>query len=636
MRKIVIYCLLLPGILSLVCCQGAFGVDADAEGPTTFTATIGPSPSTSTKTTLGGSPGGERAVLWNADDKVMIGGEVYTLTDGEGTTSGTLSGSGAALSEGVYKAYYPAGIASLELPSEQTRVSGRIDNLPMYAQSSGTDLQFYNLCAVLNLRLRGTGTVSEIKVTSTEHPLRGPFEVKGSGTSSDGWYARMTGSTEDLKTVILKCTPGVVLSETEDADFFIALPEGTYGKGTLTVGVWEAGASSPLKSYRNDGAPATGSKLERSRVYHGGGGSATSFDLGLEEIAWDGRIPAPLPNLEGVNWDKPNYLPGLFSVSDNEQVYFSKGNLLVKNTLTSGVNVREWMFEENQWEVRSDIDPTSGYSVEGQTYWISHFGWATAGHKNPDGDYGCDDSHKAYEPHSIIGGESNSYGPNQSTWIRHIGSSFEADNQNNTWNAGRAGGVSPTNEVRSYCDWGIHFDEAGNGFDDKYDGLWFTLSSAQWDYLLTRRTLADQKRGRARIVVDPVNNLFVNGLVIVPDNWQCPAECSFNTNLASGSGAQARYDANVYQVATTWPLMEASGAVFLPAGNYRGNPATRINMYNSSAGTIAGIYWTSSNVVRYYSPYTLCFDGTEIKSDQERYRDHGCLVRLVRYANQTP
>ena len=311
MRKIVIYCLLLPGLLSLVCCQGVFGVDTDPEGPTTFTATIGPSPSTSTKTTLGGSPGGFREVHWSSGDKVVIGGAEYTLTAGAGTTSGTLTGSGAVLSEGVYKAYYPADIwtgagTPPALLSEQIHHAGGrtdnppIDNLPMYAQSSGTNLQFYNLCAVLNLRLRGTGTVAEVKVSSTERWLSGPFAVGGSGTSSDGWYAQMTGGTGSSKTVSLMCTPGVVLSQTEDADLFIALPEGTYGKGTLTVEVWEAGAASPLKFYRNDGAPASGSELKRSSVYHAGG-SSSSFDLGLEEVAWDGRLSAT--GKDPVQWE---------------------------------------------------------------------------------------------------------------------------------------------------------------------------------------------------------------------------------------------------------------------------------------------------------------------------------------------
>ena len=299
------YCMLLPGLLSLVSCQGAFGVDADAEGPTTFTATIaGGGP---TKTVLDApDASGDRAVLWSSGDEVFIGGKEYTLTAGAGTTSGTLEGSGAVLSEGVYKAYYPKGIwtdagTPPALPAEpRHHAGGRIDNLPMYAQSSGTDLQFYNLCAVLNLRLRGTGTVAEVQVSS-ENWLSGPFEVKGSGTPSDGWYAQLTGGSVSSKVVTLKCTPGVVLSETEDADLFIALPEGIYAKGTLTVAVWGTGSpSSPLKFYRNDRAPASGSELKRSYVYQVGG-SSSSFDLGLEEVAWDGRLSAT--GKDPVQWE---------------------------------------------------------------------------------------------------------------------------------------------------------------------------------------------------------------------------------------------------------------------------------------------------------------------------------------------
>ena len=299
MRKIIIYCLLVSGILTLVCCQGVFGVDSDPESPTTFSATIGPS--ASTKTTLAPADNsGTRAVLWSSGDEVFIGGKEYTLTAGAGTTSGTLEGSGAVLSEGVYKAYYPKGIwkgsgTPPEL-STQVHASGRIDNLPMYAQSDGTDLTFHNLCAVLNLHLLGTGTVTRIEVKSEEHPLSGPFEVKGSEAS--GWYASLlSGGTN---TATLTCPTAVTLSETEASDFFIALPAGTYARGKLTVEVWGTGSpSSPLKFYRNDRAPASGSVLERSRVYYAGGASS-AFDLGFEEVAWDGRLSAEWP--EGVRW----------------------------------------------------------------------------------------------------------------------------------------------------------------------------------------------------------------------------------------------------------------------------------------------------------------------------------------------
>ena len=289
------YCMLLPGLLSLVSCQGAFGVDADAEGPMTFTATIaGGGP---TKTVLDApDASGDRAVLWSSGDEVVIGGKEYTLTSGAGTTSGTLSGSGAALSEGVYKAYYPAGIASLELPSEQTRVSGRIDNLPMYAQSSGTDLQFYNLCAVLNLRLRGAGTVTEVEVSSTEDWLSGPFAVKGSGTPSDGWYAQLTGGTGSSNTVRLDCTPGVGLDAASPSDFFIALPAGTYGKGTLTVTVKGTGGVLPV-AFTNDRSSVT---LRASHIY----GLATRLDAELNEvIAWSDEGELGVASWDGVLWN---------------------------------------------------------------------------------------------------------------------------------------------------------------------------------------------------------------------------------------------------------------------------------------------------------------------------------------------
>ena len=294
------YCMLLPGLLSLVSCQGAFGVDADAEGPTTFTATIaGGGP---TKTVLDApDASGTRAVLWSSGDEVFIGGKEYTLTAGAGTTSGTLEGSGAVLSEGVYKAYYPKGIwkgsgTPPEL-STQVHASGRIDNLPMYAQSDGTDLTFHNLCAVLNLHLLGTGTVTRIEVKSEDHPLSGPFEVKGSEAS--GWYASLlSGGTN---TATLTCPTAVTLSETEASDFFIALPAGTYARGKLTVEVWGTGSpSSPLKFYRNDRAPASGSELKRSYVYQVGK-SSSSLDLGLEEVAWDGRLSAT--GKDPVQWE---------------------------------------------------------------------------------------------------------------------------------------------------------------------------------------------------------------------------------------------------------------------------------------------------------------------------------------------
>ena len=76
MRKIVIYCLLVSGVLSVMSCQGMSADDVTAaSGPATFTATI--AYSSSTKTTLSGSPGSSRKVYWSNGDKVVIGGAEY-------------------------------------------------------------------------------------------------------------------------------------------------------------------------------------------------------------------------------------------------------------------------------------------------------------------------------------------------------------------------------------------------------------------------------------------------------------------------------------------------------------------------------------------------------------------------------
>ena len=297
MKKIVIYCLLVSGVLLLMSCQRVSADDvASACGPTTFTATI--AYSSSTKTTLSGSPGSSRKVYWSNGDKVVIGGAEYTLTDGAGTESGTLEGSGAVLSEGVYKAYYPVSLCNSGTPTlgVQEYAAGRIDNLPMYAQSSGTDLQFYNLCAVLNLRLRGAGTVTEVEVSSTEDWLSGPFEVKGSGTPSDGWYAQLTGGTGSSKTVTLNCTPGVGLDAASPSDFFIALPAGTYGKGTLTVTVKGTGGVLPV-AFTNDRSSVT---LRASHIY----GLATRLDAELNEvIAWSDEGELGVASWDGVLWN---------------------------------------------------------------------------------------------------------------------------------------------------------------------------------------------------------------------------------------------------------------------------------------------------------------------------------------------
>ena len=59
---------------------------------------------------------------------------------------------------------------------------------------------------------------------------------------------------------------------------------------------------------------------------------------------------------------------GLFSVSDNKQVYFSKGNLQYQ------ASTNTWRFAENQWDYVGDDNANISSNYSG---WIDLFGWGT-------------------------------------------------------------------------------------------------------------------------------------------------------------------------------------------------------------------------------------------------------------------
>ena len=322
------------------------------------------------------------------------------------------------------------------------------------------------------------------------------------------------------------------------------------------------------------------------------------------------------------------YLPGKFSVSPTEQVYFSPGNLQVNYTGTSGGgHTCEWLFSENQWDVfystneeqQSLPNPPAGTTVK-----LSHFGWATAGHKNDGGDYGYDDTHIHYEPHSLLADYDNAvkYGPSMDNWINVLG--WDSD----TWNADA--------EMRSYCDWGVHFDDDGVGHDDWYDGTWFTLSEEQFKYLVLERNNAKRKRTYAVIVVDNAAGVLVPGLVLVPDDWQCPVGCTYQiAGNKSEENSGFGFFTNIYYADTTWPVMEASGAVFLPVTTDRnGHDLDNVTTYRGFTlkGPSHGSYWTSSSGYSDASAAYFIF-GWDDHSFNSAYRCDDRLVRLVHRAN---
>ena len=177
-------------------------------------------------------------------------------------------------------------------------------------------------------------------------------------------------------------------------------------------------------------------------------------------------------------------------------------------------------------------------------------------------------------------------------------------------------------------DWGAN--AISNGGNEP--NLWRTLSADEWTYIFHDRTKA-----RHRIGLGKVNG--INGLILLPDDWEKPISLEFASFLASGyqwmdagndidrqAGYIVDYGAytNKYTI-EEWRLMEEAGAVFLPAAGVRDY------VYNSSGKILyvnySGHYWTSSKGVHMY------FDSNKIyasdRGEPSKYPADGNSVRLV-------
>ncbi len=152
-------------------------------------------------------------------------------------------------------------------------------------------------------------------------------------------------------------------------------------------------------------------------------------------------------------------------------------------------------------------------------------------------------------------------------------------------------------------DWGLYNPISNGGNEDR---LWRTLSKTEWEYLFVIRPNASEKYSKAT-----VND--IHGIVILPDDYSFPEGLVFIPQSDN-------WDNNQYSV-SEWQLMEAFGAVFLPAAGVR----TGTNI----AGDYS-CYWSSSILYENSnSAYALVW--TDPTATCYVYK--GCSVRLVQYYN---
>ncbi len=233
-------------------------------------------------------------------------------------------------------------------------------------------------------------------------------------------------------------------------------------------------------------------------------------------------------------------LPGRFTINaEGDTVHFSKGNLYYKSGSLGGFS----FFSDQQYKT-----PEDG-SNSGSSQYRSLFGFGTSGWKNSGAN--------AYDPMST-----------------------------STDNADYLIGGSAENGLTgdyAYADWGI-YNAIQNG--GNIAGLWRTLSMDEWVYILSKRENAQQlfTMGRVKWTDDWDHTEYTcNGLILLPDNWVKPegvivlliTKYGWELDYTPGDILyhNSNLDLNTYTLNTytleQWELMEAAGAVFLPAAGYR-------------------------------------------------------------------
>ena len=225
---------------------------------------------------------------------------------------------------------------------------------------------------------------------------------------------------------------------------------------------------------------------------------------------------------------------GRFSVSSDMKVYFSKGNL----QYLCSAGTPYWKFADSQWDY---FGISTGQNSASQTVDRDLFGWGTSGYHNPDDRY-----NRNYYPYST--------------------STSNVNNSYNTWGYGPSTNMADLNltGTSENYDWGV-YNAIYNG--GNVAGQWRTLTSGEWEYVVyTRITSSGIRFAMAQVA-------GVNGLILLPDNWNESIYALNNTNQP-----KARFSSNVIDASEWRNTLEVKGAVFLPASGKR-------------SGTTVSDYW---------------------------------------------
>lgn len=200
----------------LCACSKEQIAESDTNTPDVFTATVEDAPES--KATFNDT---YKCAAWEVGDRININGKTYSAQTA-GTTTTFKADDGATTGD-TYNAYFPASLfdgTTAALPAIQTYSAGKF-NMPMYAESNGTNLEFKNICTVLAVKVTSAdiATLKSIKVAS-DKAMYGAFSI------SDN-KAVLTDASDKDKTVELVSEDALTL-DAAGTTFYIAIPAQEY------------------------------------------------------------------------------------------------------------------------------------------------------------------------------------------------------------------------------------------------------------------------------------------------------------------------------------------------------------------------------------------------------------------------
>ena len=171
-------------------------------------------------------------------------------------------------------------------------------------------------------------------------------------------------------------------------------------------------------------------------------------------------------------------------------------------------------------------------------------------------------------------------------------------------------GVSTSEDHNDYS--GIFVDWGTNQIGDNAPSTWRTLSKDEWVYLFITRTNADLLYGIAQVK-------GVNGMVVLPDNWETPTGLTFKSGQQGWDDDYSHFQSFS---AEQWSEMEKAGALFLPANGFRQGTKMQVVRY-------LAYYWSSTEMDS-EKAYYMFFDYMDLFPQSKFSRSNGCSVRLVK------